>query len=449
MKRMPTQSQLSGEQKKVVNFTIDCSLFVQGGAGTGKTVVAIHRVKQAVAEGSLFGGSVGYMAYNRNLVKSVSAHLSLPGSFCPILSTADAHFVQTLFPGHNGRIPDGILAAESERVEHLEAVRAEVFGERTTAIATKPTQFYLEEIAWMKGRALTSLEAYQAANREGRGRVVRVTQEDRALLWQLKVRYDEHLHACGKVDWQDLHLRLLEQSQQPTFHHLVIDEAQDLSPVMLTLLLRLVDWQNGGSCTLLADSAQHIYPQGAMPRELRALLKPYRYHPFTLTKNYRNPRPVAQAAEAILGEQPPEEESTLHELPAESADDASAKPALIQASPTAIPEELRALIKAHPGQVAFAFPTRERLAQAKRLLRNANIELFTYHGLKGLDLPYVVLMDCSAECFPLSEDEAVNRAHRKLLYVAMSRTTCRLFVAYPPTGRPSPLLAPASNLFIR
>lgn len=446
MKRMPTQSQLSGEQKKIVNFTIDCSLFVQGGAGTGKTVVAIHRVKQAVAEGSLFGGFVGYTAYNRNLVESVRAHLPLRGSFWPILSTADSLFVQALF---HGRIPDGMLAAESERVEHLEAVRAEVFGERTTAIATKPAQFYLEEIAWMKGRALTSLEAYQTANREGRGRAVRVTQEDRALLWQLKVRYDEHLHACGKVDWQDLHLRLLEQSQQPTFYHLVIDEAQDLSPVMLTLLLRLVDWQHGGSCTLLADSAQHIYPQGAMPRELRALLKPYRYHPFTLTKNYRNPRPVAQAAEAILGEQPPEEESTLHELPAESADDASAKPALIQASPTAIPEELRALIKAHPGQVAFAFPTRERLAQAKKLLRNANIALFTYHGLKGLDIPYVVLMDCSAECFPLSEDEAVNRAHRKLLYVAMSRTTCRLFVAYPPTGRPSPLLAPASNLFIR
>lgn len=447
MKRMPTQTQLSGEQKKIVNFAIERSLFVQGGAGTGKTVVAIHRVKQAMAEGDLFGGKVGYMAYNRKLTETVSALFpwQRKGPLSTV-RTADAYFVRTYL---GGRLSDDLLAFEPECVAHLEAARTEVFGEATSAIATKPAKFYLEEIAWMKGRALASLEAYLAANREGRGRAVRVTQEDRALLWQLKVRYDEHLHACGKADWQDLHLSLLARPMQPTFRHLVIDEAQDLSPVMITLLLRLVDWQNGGSCTLLADSAQHIYPQGAMPRELRTLLKPYGYHPFTLTKNYRNPRPVAQAAEAILGEQPPEEESTLHELPAESADDASAKPALIQASPTAIPDELRALVKAHPGQVVFAFPTRERLAQARKFLRNAPIELSTYHGLKGLDFPYVVLMDCSAECFPMSEEEAVNRAHRKLLYVAMSRTTCRLFVAYPPAGRPSPLLAPANALFSR
>lgn len=435
---LPTTTQLSGEQKRVTLFPIERALFITGGAGTGKTVVAIHRLKHALSEASLFSGQVGYICFNKALRDAVKQMMEPHANALLDIRTADALFYE-IYKNDTGQAPT--LAKTNLSQECLQKARQMVFGDSTAAIANKPDAFYLAEIEWIQGRAITNLQDYQETTREGRGREVRVTVKNRSLIWQLKAQYEALLNKAGVLSYPALHLAVNNQKLQPRFSHLVIDEAQDLSPVMLAILLRLIDWVNGGTLTILADSAQHIYPKGSNMRELKALIAPHSCQHVPLYKNYRNPRIIAEAADMALGELPPEEESTAHELPAPVANDDAARILFCQFTESTLPDRIRALTESNPNEVIFAFPSSERYHQAKRVLPKT-FRTSTYRTLKGIDYPTVVLMDCSADALPQSEDEVENRDMRKLLYVAISRASQRLILACPPNATPSPFVQP-------
>lgn len=433
---------LSGEQRKIAFYPSEKSLVVLGGAGTGKTVVGTFRLYQALYPNELFpiqtkAETVGYIAFNKALALEVRDEVRTWGKKCAQVSSFDA-LVRSLLPAEEV----GDINQTAQR-QARDLARQEVFAAVTTAIAQKADEFYADEIAWIKGRAIDSIEAYQAASREGRGSDVRVTQANRVQLWNLFTRYNELLHTMGFVDWEDRHLRLRAKSPKPFFLRLVIDEAQDLSPVMLEILLRLVDWEHGGSITLLSDNAQHIYPRGCTPRELRAALKPYPnipHRPFTLIHNYRNPRAIAEAAELVLGPLPPEEESTQHELPAETGGN---KPEILWFGERTR-NYLKQLITADLRGTVVAFATSRLLSQNReRLKAICDVELKTFRLLKGHEFRQVILIGCSDEHLPKSEDEAANRQIRKLLYIAMTRATERLTFVLKPTDTLSPFLEKA------
>lgn len=433
---------LSGEQRKIAFYPSEKSLVVRGGAGTGKTVVGTFRLYQALYPNELFpiqtnAKDVGYVAFNNALAKEIEKEVKSWGEKCARVSSVDSLFWHLLPPTEVGKINN------TAQREALALARKEVFAEATNAIAKKTDEFYMDEIAWIKGRAIDTLEAYQAASREGRGSDVRVTQANRVQLWNLFTRYNESLHEMGFIDWEDRHLYLRTKNIKPFFLRLVIDEAQDLSPVMLEILLRLVDWEHGGSITLLSDNAQHIYPRGCTPRELRAALKPYPnipHRPFTLIHNYRNPRAIAEAAELVLGPLPPEEESTQHELPAETGGN---KPEILWLGEHTR-NYLNQLITTDLRGTVVAFATSRLLSQKKEQFKAiCDVELKTFRLLKGHEFRQVILIGCSDEDLPKSEDEAANRQFRKLLYIAMTRATERLTFVLEPTDILSPFLEKA------
>ncbi|WP_433294325.1 ATP-dependent helicase [Actinoplanes sp. CA-030573] len=110
--------------------------------------------------------------------------------------------------------------------------------------------------------------------------------------------FDEMTHRAMRVLGESSAARELLTARFP---HLVIDEYQDLGPVLDVLVTTLHD--AGMTVTAVGDPDQTMYEfQGAHPRYLRTLGTRLGCEPVQLTLNYRSGSAIVAAARATLGE---------------------------------------------------------------------------------------------------------------------------------------------------
>ncbi|MGH3784688.1 MAG: HelD family protein [Pseudonocardiaceae bacterium] len=218
-----------------------------------------------------------------------------------------------------------------------------------------------------------------------------------------------------------------------TYGHIIIDEAQELSPMAWRVLMRRCPSR---SMTVVGDLAQTGSRAGAA--SWQDVLGPYvaqRWHLEELTINYRNPAEIAEVADHVLAAididiTPPQSvrragvapravrvSSLADELPAVVAGEAAAvgEGRLAVLAPGAAVDELRTIISA-PGADDLDAP----------------VTVLTVSQAKGLEFDAVVLVDPAA---------IVAESPRGLndLYVAITRTTHRLCIVHP--GDLPPVLA--------
>ncbi|WP_299035738.1 AAA family ATPase [uncultured Pseudokineococcus sp.] len=232
------------------------------------------------------------------------------------------------------------------------------------------------------------------------------------------------------------------------FGHVVVDEAQELSPMMWRLLVRRCPSR---SMTVVGDLAQTRSAAGASA--WGEVLDPFaegRWRLVELTVNYRTPQQVMDAAAAVLalsgapgrtptsvreGEGPPE----LTELPALGEERAEALREVVAAEagrtaggrlavlcpPARLAETASALV----GRLRSPDGARVPVATGPGALENP-VAVMTVADSKGLEFDAVVLVE-PAEVLggPDAEDP---RAGAHDLYVAMTRPTQRLHVLTSP-----------------
>jgi superfamily I DNA/RNA helicase len=109
-------------------------------------------------------------------------------------------------------------------------------------------------------------------------------------------------------DWAACKERILSEPPPDEQRHILVDEGQDM-PQDFYLLLRLISQ----SLTVFADENQRITEQQSTLAEIRAATGIRKV--LTLTKNYRNTRPIAEFAATFYTGLP----SGIPELPPESA----------------------------------------------------------------------------------------------------------------------------------
>ncbi|HEX5346688.1 MAG TPA: ATP-binding domain-containing protein [Pseudonocardiaceae bacterium] len=224
-----------------------------------------------------------------------------------------------------------------------------------------------------------------------------------------------------------------------TYGHIIIDEAQELSPMAWRVLMRRCPSR---SMTVVGDLAQTGSRAGA--GSWQDVLGPYvaqRWHLEELTINYRNPAEIAELADNVLAAidvdiTPPQSVrrsgvapravrvgSLADELPAVVAEEATAvgDGRLAVLAPAAGVDELRTIL----GSSEQSAPGADDL--------DAPVTVLTVHQAKGLEFDAVVLVDPVA---------IVAESPRGLndLYVALTRSTQRLGIVHP--GDLPPVLAP-------
>jgi superfamily I DNA/RNA helicase/mRNA-degrading endonuclease RelE of RelBE toxin-antitoxin system len=287
-------------QRRVVERSYNGPARVSGGPGTGKTIVALHRVKWLVQHlpcGSS-GRDVLFTTFNKNLAADLRQRLLLLGG-PDLLDRVDvvnidrlaAQVVNEAQPGTRLHWMDDAKAVDLWREVLLE------LGE-----SRWDAEFLHDE--WSQvvlGHAITSRQEYFRARRAGRGR--QLNRAQRATIWELVEQFTKRLDEANLWTFRRVaaHAARLEQqlaaTREPRYRHIVVDEAQDLSSAHW-MLLRAMVGRGPNDLFLAGDTHQRIYDNyvslGSLGIEIRGRSS-------RLTLTYRSTHEILTAASRILG----------------------------------------------------------------------------------------------------------------------------------------------------
>jgi superfamily I DNA/RNA helicase len=441
---------------------------ITGGAGTGKTVVAVHRAR-FLAQGLLDAGDttsrVLVATYTNSLADNLDRTLR---SFCTPeqyrrlqVSTVDS------FARHT-------LASAKVKLRPAQADTLREIADRAAAMSGLDEighdgRFLLTE--WEQvilARRLTTLADYGTSPRPGRGR--QLSRSARKLVWEAV----EHLLAELQRLRQATYLQLADQaadllagrSARP-FAHVVVDEAQDLHPAQWRLLREAVS-PGENDLFIAGDAHQRIYDHRV---SLLSLGIDTRGKSRRLKINYRTSQQILGWALGILTGQPVDDLNgdLESEVGYRSSFDGPV-PTVQQFTTPAEEAEFVAAQVAEwleggvaPGAVGITARTRRDLRAVQVALDDADIRwseigsdikqpsvrTATMHACKGLEFARLAVVAANADNLPLpaattpaAEDEAQYALdllrERCLLYVACTRARDELVVTS--SGPPSSLL---------
>lgn len=294
---------LDEEQKRLAELNVKGLLLVKGGAGTGKTAVAIHRLLNLARQPSLLGPEpVLYLCYNSVLSRVVSQLInSLKNGSRP------RNIEVRTFHGwclNSLRDLQGVDAPSADDEDACEQAVFAAYGrlaaEQKATLGELRGHFLMGEIVHIiKHNGLRSREQYREFNRQGRRIPLKQVQRD--VVWYVFEEAERLRRAKGVYDWNDLPLTALDaiegMSNPPQYRAVIVDEAQDCTPVMMRLARTLLAESNG-PLTVFADPAQAIYEHGFQwtQHELRPAGGNVRW----LRNNYRCTREVYDLTRPLL-----------------------------------------------------------------------------------------------------------------------------------------------------
>ncbi len=285
---------LHPDQLRVVRRSFNGPSRIRGAAGTGKTVVGLHRAAHLARTGA---GRVLVTTYVKTLPHVLS---SLFGRLAPdVADRVDFCGIHALAHkalrahGIPSRLDAGRADAVWKQVWRTHGLRGEVGG------IDADDRYWKEEIdRVIKGRGLETLADYEECGRVGRER--RLGHAQRGSVWRLYLAYQGALDAAGLWDHADviLHAEAAVRRDAPRYRAVVIDEAQDLSAAMVRFLHHLVG-DSPDAFNLIGDGQQSIYPGGYTLAELGISIAG---RGVVLNRNYRNTRQIAEFASALVGD---------------------------------------------------------------------------------------------------------------------------------------------------
>lgn len=469
---------LDPEQEKLRDFGKQGPILVKGGPGTGKSTLALYRVQRLLNQGFapvLFTTfTKALVTYSEQLLTQLLGQpLDAAGvKVATVDSLAYRYYVQ------NYGKPE--FADKAQRLELLKsalqtttipAKNAFDLQVRRQALERLGLPYLMQEILdVIDGWGLTTLEEYLALERLGRGVPLKATV--RTALWSVYQTWQRLMKQANLITWSQLRCQALAlvEALDPPYQAVIIDEAQDLSPVALRFLLALVPSLKG--VYLTADASQSLYQRGFSWKQIHADLK-VKGRALQLKRNYRNTQQIMAACRAILVNATTADTDSLSQQPSAYqgatptlvlTDSAEQESRLILSFFKAAAKRFRLPI--HGGAVlcprkdiarAIAPRLVEQGANAQFVsgneidLNGPHIKVLTLHSAKGLEFPFVAVVGLREGILPyisadLPNDEltAVSDEQRRLFYVGCSRAMRALMVCGS-RSNPSSFLDPLTD----
>ncbi|MBN9607418.1 MAG: UvrD-helicase domain-containing protein [Actinomycetales bacterium] len=282
---------LHPDQARLVRKSFTGPSRIRGAAGTGKTVVGLHRAAHLARQ---YDGTVLVTTYVRTLPDVLG---SLLRRMAP--EVVDRVEFRGVFDVAKRVLRERGVASKLDGAG-AKLAWEKMWRERGSAVATidDSERYWQEEVdSVIKGRGLTSFEAYADCARPGRRR--RLSRAQRAEVWRLYEAYESELRRRDIWDFADqitAAVAALEATPASGYSAVVIDEAQDLSCQMIRML-QLIAGDGPDALTLIGDGQQSIYPGGYTLSELGINLAG---RGAVTTVNYRNTVEIAEFAAALV-----------------------------------------------------------------------------------------------------------------------------------------------------
>ncbi|MFN7882464.1 MAG: UvrD-helicase domain-containing protein, partial [bacterium] len=233
---------------------------VLGGAGTGKTVLAMHRAKWLADNRTKDGQKVLFTTFTRNLAGDIEQNLK---TLCGATTMAKLE-VRNLDAWVNAFLRARKLEHRivyDRKQEGAAQAWAAALAVRDTSLDL-PDDFYEQELAHVVlAQGITTLDEYRTARRIGRGVVLSRSKRD--AVWPVFEEYRGQLASRKLKDVDDAYREVAEllvsdAEARGQYSAIVIDETQDFGPQALKLLRAMVA-SGVNDLFFVGDGHQRIY----------------------------------------------------------------------------------------------------------------------------------------------------------------------------------------------
>lgn len=432
---------LHPSQARLVERHFNGPARVLGGAGTGKTVVAMHRARHLAR--SVFTAPddrILFTTFTRNLAANIRHNLrNLCGAEIERIEVTHLHALAVRLLEQAGRqvhILDDATAAQFWRNA------AEQAGQNEFSEAFLKQEW----AAVVQAQGISSRAAYLQASRQGQNRPLNRSQ--RAAIWGVFEHYRAALDSHHWLEWPDVirqarHLLETQPTRAP-YRAAIIDEAQDLHAEELRLLRALIP-EGANDLFFVGDAHQRIYGHPVVLAHHGIAI---RGRSARLRINYRTTEQIRRWSTALLVG------AAIDDLDG-GQDEAHGYRSLLNGLPPTVRlfatpdeeaafliDEVRSLCETTAAERICLVARTHRLVRERYLplLRSAGIpylileadtpddigsgvRLATMHRVKGLEFEHVLIVGLNDGVMPppaaVTQDELL--CERCLLHVAASR----------------------------
>jgi hypothetical protein len=423
---------LHPDQRQLVEGVFPGATQVVGGAGTGKTVVALHRAREMARRGASVLLATFSRALADNLRRSL-VRLCSPAERARIevstLHSQALRLARTVRP-ELGPLADQDLATVVQQARELVqgAIQADVVLSEWRGV--------------IRPGGITRWDEYRDVSRAGRGLPLRAAEKHE--IWSVVARTRQLAWQTCRLDWAGIcgvALRALAEGKAGNpFQAVLVDEVQDLGMAELRLI-KALSHGAPGHLMLFGDTAQRIYG-GRSDLNLAGLDVAGRVFP--LRTNYRTTDAISRAAEAVLRGSP---DGARHSRNLLRGPDPTVQVA------TSLEEESSWIIDQlalwttqglRPEEIAVLARVDSRLTALRETLAATGVKfcglldadegavrIGMLHSAKGLEFKAVAMAGCEDGTIPYRyavashldplDQEGQLEQERHLLYVGMTR----------------------------
>jgi len=438
---------LHPDQRKLVTKSYNGPARVSGSAGTGKTIVALHRAAHLAREND--DALILLTTFSPKLAETLASKLNILVYHEPFLRerivVRDLEtLAQKLYEARIGR--SQVIGAEE-----INTLIQTTHESALPEIQNFSTQFLKDE--WhhiIDAHQIKGLDDYLDVSRLGRRS--RLSTAQRESLWPFFAGIYESISAANKVTREEAYTKLAENlntSDRPLYDHAIIDEAQDLSVSQLKFFAALGN-HSPESLFFAGDIGQRIFQH---PFSWLSQGIDIRGRSNTLKVNYRTSHQIRSQADLLLDPelQDPDgiKESRRQTIsvfngPTPVVKICDSPDSEVQVVRQWLTQQGELGIKAN--EIALVVRSSELTPRAAAILENQESKptIILMHDAKGHEFRSVAIIACDEDAIPLqsriesaSDMQELNtllETERRLLYVAATRAREHLLITAQSPG---------------
>lgn len=446
---------------------------VTGGAGTGKTVTALHRVahlaERYAPDGQQLRLDTGEATPEQPiLLTTFTTTLDAALRSQLELLVRDEDRLKLIDVRNLDKVAHQVVRQVHGKLEFPNSRELTTLWDRHAEDSDVSGRFLLEE--WehvILAQDLRTERDYLQARRHGRGRSGRMSSEQKRRVWRSVLDATEEMRVNGQWTFTWLASEaadILNRTGQRPYRHVVVDESQDLHPAKWRLV-RALTAEGPDDLFIAGDPHQRIYDHRV---SMAAVGINVRGRSHRLAVSYRSTQEILSWAIRVLGTAPVEGFDGVRSHLTDYTSPLHGRTPAVHTH-TSEQEELEALVQVvsgwltsdvEPGTIAVAARTEALVKEVRSslaaagiatcgLAEDSGVRVGTMHSMKGLEFRCVAVVGVSADHVPLMSrvtdvaEDSVAHAHdlqreRNLLFVACTRARDTLYVSH--SGAPSPFL---------
>ena len=477
---------LSNEQISVARYPENRVIRVNGGPGSGKTLVAVKRAIFLAKEYKYAekDDKILFLFYNKSLKKTIKNLFEAEKDYENVkdkieFESIDSFFVREYLNKNNHEFFDYLKKANNdknfvrtfmkERKERIEKILI-AKKEELKKFSPEDAEFVLSEIDWLRNCCYMKKEEYLEITRYGRGNQKKLQKEEKEEIYRIL-----NLYRGGKkdtlryTDFYDIAFLFLfyfekeeNRNKVKKYNHVIVDEAQDLSKIHFRFINLICETSktSGNTISLFMDKNQSIYPEQAWIFGNRTLKQVgiNINKSFTLNRAYRNVKEIFDVAKKLnpeieVGDIP---DTKNQNLTLTFSVDRGIKPFFIKYSDSE--DRLNNLckdIKTLVNEFNYKYDDisiislkdqsikdiksslqKEHISYVSKNEIGEGINITTYHSAKGTENKVIFIpnidelnADDLTDLYPDKTKEEILEELKKLLYIGMTRATEVLIVS--------------------